>query len=543
LLVVGSLAVYIGIRSVEAAEISTSWGGGLLSLLAWIPLLFGLPVVVLAAFSLCVGLLAFPASRAGGSQQEAAPYGHSAEDGRPFLRLMLAWTLLAWGFTILIPAIWPTSEAQQAAKQTETASARRKADIDALRALARRPPEETAAVLRSVILEGRLNTMRLTDPEPTLALVIANLPVAFECIDILEARTKRVMEQIEKHGPIRSLADREREDEHLRLMDSTRVLLMVLNDVKQVPANREQLLAQRAARKGPGQTVAISLMGKLDIPADRRIGLLMSFVTDDDRQAENAARQALAQMGAQAGAGRDELYRLQAEGRKHPPTGAPSPLGDQPTLKLPDQKTNEAAGGTRGNQTAHTQSTERDGETMFLLFTDDLDQTEAVAIRNPSQAHIVVEAGLGVWQPRFVLQWSVFVDYGQIKVEQQMETSLSISGRGPHVDLLEWKHHYSAWKELKRIGTGRWQSASFSTEELTSFPPFTIDEVKDQVRNQLKDFPEGLDHWLKLAETCTPPFDQACRIGTSRAVIRMSTRRGADWVEIKRIEIQIPMGC
>ena len=53
LLVIGSLAVYVGIHSVEAAELSSSRGGGLLSPLAWIPLVFGLPIVVLAAFSLC----------------------------------------------------------------------------------------------------------------------------------------------------------------------------------------------------------------------------------------------------------------------------------------------------------------------------------------------------------------------------------------------------------------------------------------------------------------------------------------------------------
>jgi hypothetical protein len=456
---------------------------------------------------------------------------------------MLSWILLAWGFSILIPAIWPASEAQEAAKQMEKTTARRKADIDALRALARRPPEETAAVLRSAILDGRLDVMRLTDQHATLALVTANLPVAFECIDILEAEKRSVMEQIEKQGAIRSWADREREDVHLKLTNSMSGLLTVLNDVKQVPVSQEQLLAQRGARKGPGQTVAISLMGKLDIPTDKRIGLLMSFVTDEDRQAANAARQALAQMGAQAGSERDELNRLQTERGKHPPTGARSPLGDHLRMKLSDHNGNEAAGGTSGNQTVHTQSRERDAETMYLLFTDDLDQSEVVAIRDPSQAHIVVDTGLGVWQPRFVLQWNVIVDYGQIKVEQQMETSLSISGRGPHLDLLDWKHHYSAWKELKRIGTGRWQSASFTTEELTRFPPFTIDEVKEQVRKQLKDFPEGLEHWLKLAETCRPPLDQACRIGVSRAVIRMSVKKGVDWSEIKRIDIPIPMGC
>ena len=140
LLVFGSLAVYVGIHSVEAAEISISRGGGLLSPLAWIPLLFGLPTVVLAAFSLLAAMLALPADRAGGRRQEAALDGTRVAIGRPVMRLLLAWILLACGFTVLLPSLWPMSEAQKAAKQMEMTFARKKANIDALRALSRRPP-------------------------------------------------------------------------------------------------------------------------------------------------------------------------------------------------------------------------------------------------------------------------------------------------------------------------------------------------------------------------------------------------------------------
>jgi hypothetical protein len=357
LLVFGSLAVYVGIHSVEAAEISISRGGGLLSPLAWIPLLFGLPTVVLAAFSLLAAMLALPADRAGGRRQEAALDGTRVAIGRPVMRLLLAWILLACGFTVLLPSLWPMSEAQKAAKQMEMTFARKKANIDALRALSRRPPEETQAVLRSAIMDGRLDVMRLTDQDATLVLVTANLPVVFECIDILEAKHARVMEQIKKQGAIRSWADMEMEDEHLRLTNSTSDLGSVLRNVKHVPAGLESFLVQRSARKGPGRSAAISLIGKLDIPKEKRIGLLMSFVTDDDEQAATAVRQALAQLGIQVGPALKELKHLRAERGKDPLTEAASLPDDRPTNRLPDQHRNQGSRGTGGGQAAYMAST------------------------------------------------------------------------------------------------------------------------------------------------------------------------------------------
>ena len=60
LLVLGSLAVAIGIHAVGAAERSAGRGGGLLSPVAVIPLLFGVPVVVLALCSIAIALTVIP---------------------------------------------------------------------------------------------------------------------------------------------------------------------------------------------------------------------------------------------------------------------------------------------------------------------------------------------------------------------------------------------------------------------------------------------------------------------------------------------------
>ena len=63
LLVLGSLAVAVGIYSVGAAEFSSARGGGLLSPLAYVPLLFGVPIVVLAICSIAIALTVVPSTR------------------------------------------------------------------------------------------------------------------------------------------------------------------------------------------------------------------------------------------------------------------------------------------------------------------------------------------------------------------------------------------------------------------------------------------------------------------------------------------------
>jgi hypothetical protein len=63
LLLVGILAVAFGISSVRADELSSARGGGLLGGLAYLPLVFGVPVVILASYSLATALMILPEYR------------------------------------------------------------------------------------------------------------------------------------------------------------------------------------------------------------------------------------------------------------------------------------------------------------------------------------------------------------------------------------------------------------------------------------------------------------------------------------------------
>ena len=63
LLMIGTLAVVVGVHAMHAAERSTASGGGIMSPIAALPLLFGVPVLVLALCAIAVALIMPPSTR------------------------------------------------------------------------------------------------------------------------------------------------------------------------------------------------------------------------------------------------------------------------------------------------------------------------------------------------------------------------------------------------------------------------------------------------------------------------------------------------
>ena len=343
LLVLGSLAVAVGIHAVEATELSTARGGGLLSPIAYFPLLFGVPVVILASFSLVVALVALPRYRSRGHLLEDSPPLSPVVSRKKVWLLLAILIVLAGVISVLLWSIWPTAYHQEAPPPKELTPARMRSDIDALRENLKKPPRDASAFLRSMIMNGRLGVMKLADQDATLTLVASNIPVAFECIDILEIERNKVMAQIEKKNGPQTMSDGRLEDEHLNLLNKMNDLLTVLKDIQRVPAGLEPFLAQRASRIGIARSVAVSLIGKLDIPADKRSWLLLSYVTHGDEEVAIAALDAVAEMGAQAEPVVDELKRIGLEYWKNPATAALSRSVNQTAEVIEKQVKHEAS--------------------------------------------------------------------------------------------------------------------------------------------------------------------------------------------------------
>ena len=81
---------------------------------------------------------------------------------------------------------------------------------------------------------------------------------------------------------------------------------------------------------------------------------------------------------------------------------------------------------------------------------------------------------------------------GEWRLQMQYETSLSISDEGPHLDLLDWKHHTSEWRDLERLSPTRFRVPTLTEEEQERFPSYRPEELREAV---LKAGDEG---WLEL---------------------------------------------
>lgn len=130
------------------------------------------------------------------------------------------------------------------------------------------------------------------------------------------------------------------------------------------------------------------------------------------------------------------------------------------------------------------------------------------------------------------------------RVSQRYETSLTIMGEGPHMDLLDWKHHLSQWDELEDNG-----SLSFVIVEVSSnlFPKVSqsqiVDAVKLETERWLKHGYDAGDRWINLAKQCDSATSYPCGVSVSKIVLLIEVKESSGWKDIQRIELNIPMGC
>lgn len=143
----------------------------------------------------------------------------------------------------------------------------------------------------------------------------------------------------------------------------------------------------------------------------------------------------------------------------------------------------------------------------------------------------------------------------EFKIEQQFETSMTVSGEGPHLDLLDWKHYTSEWEEIKMIERNVFLTSKISESESQKFPKVTWKELYNAVmkadRKLYADYYESAgteddpadSKWLKLVRQCKSPQDNPCAVSVSKIRFRIKAKEGERWKIIKRLEFNLPMGC
>ena len=125
----------------------------------------------------------------------------------------------------------------------------------------------------------------------------------------------------------------------------------------------------------------------------------------------------------------------------------------------------------------------------------------------------------------------------EFKIEQQFETSFQVYGEGPHIDLTDWKHYRSPWRELESAGDNMFLTATISETDASRFPSVTKAQI---YRAVLK---AGDELWAKETRRCQTLTSEPCSVGVSRISFRIKVKEAGLWKVVNRINFMIPMGC
>ena len=128
--------------------------------------------------------------------------------------------------------------------------------------------------------------------------------------------------------------------------------------------------------------------------------------------------------------------------------------------------------------------------------------------------------------------------YKKIEVFQRHENSISIMDEGPHCDLTEWKHYYSAWEPLKTNGKSSiFTTITYTPKAWSKFIKVDINEFKNAVKEHCG------DAWYKLVKDTNKVNKGASNVSISKIYFKVIFTTMQDEKIEKIIAFDIPMGC
>lgn len=138
-------------------------------------------------------------------------------------------------------------------------------------------------------------------------------------------------------------------------------------------------------------------------------------------------------------------------------------------------------------------------------------------------------------------------DPARYRVSVQFETSMAISGEGPHIDLVDWKHCQSDWRPAEPVAGSGFRLPAPSDRDHSCFPHATREELREAVKRELDEYgweKEQREHWLQLVRQVPKPGEQPSYVAISTVRVRIERLddRGT-WTLLTTIDFELPMGC
>lgn len=106
------------------------------------------------------------------------------------------------------------------------------------------------------------------------------------------------------------------------------------------------------------------------------------------------------------------------------------------------------------------------------------------------------------------------LEFSNFRLMVQIETSMTVMEEGPHCDLRNWKHGYSALYNITdSVGSdGMFSLPAFGKKERQLFPKVTAAEMYAAVKKHCD------ESWAEHMKASTTPLDYPCNVDISRYI-------------------------
>jgi len=176
-----------------------------------------------------------------------------------------------------------------------------------------------------------------------------------------------------------------------------------------------------------------------------------------------------------------------------------------------------------------------DGITL-LTSAENLPQ-KAIKYAAPLQKEIndSLDIGDSLSRGRLIL---LSTDNKSYRATIQLETSMTVTAEGPHLDLVDWKHCTSQWHSMTEAKDGEYTLPDFDNINVDCFPRVSDEELKAEVLRA------GGEQWLSILEgEGWPEGYRPVDISLSTVRIKIEEKTGSNWRVLSLINMSVPMGC
>ena len=125
----------------------------------------------------------------------------------------------------------------------------------------------------------------------------------------------------------------------------------------------------------------------------------------------------------------------------------------------------------------------------------------------------------------------------QFRVNVQMESSLTIMNEGPHLDLVDWKHCTTEWREAERITDSEFRIPVTEEIDQACFQEISVAEIRDEVLKR------GGTRWADLIKDDASITDYPMALALSSVTVKVEELLEDGWTVVTIIRFSIPMGC